>query len=109
MCFDSSVIEKSEKYIRQSRRVKMSQPVRLISLGLRGESVEEIGTTSNVSRDGFYFLTELEHYQEDMRLHVTLPYHLPPDRGNRDCVAQVVRVELFPDGRRSVAVRLLSS
>ena len=43
----------------------------------RGELFKEIGTTSNVSQEGFYFLTKGEHYEEGMRLLVTLPYHSP--------------------------------
>lgn len=87
----------------------MSQPVRLISLRPGDESFDETGVTSNVSREGFYFLTKHEHYLEGMRLRVTLPYHFPPERGDRECLGQVVRVELLPDGQRGVAVRLLPS
>jgi hypothetical protein len=54
-------------------------------------------------------VTNHEHYQEGMRLLVTLPYHCPRDRGDRDYIAQVVRLELLDDGRRGVAVELLSS
>lgn len=68
---------------------------------------EEIGTTSNVSCEGFYFLTKREHYYEGMLLLVTLPYHLPRDRRDRDYLAQVVRVELLDDGQRGVAVQHL--
>ena len=87
----------------------MSQRVRLISSGPGGESFEETETTSNVSREEFYFVSKRDHYVEGMRLRVTLPYHSPPLRSDRECVAQVVRVELLPDGQRGVAVRLLPS
>jgi len=83
--------------------------VRLIPSIPRGELFEEVGTTSNVSREGFYFLTKRDHYQEGMRLLVTLPYHCPRERGDRGYLGQVVRVELLPDGQRGVAVQLLSS
>jgi len=44
-----------------------------------------------------------------MRLVVTLPYHSPRERRDREYIAQVVRVEQFDDGDRGVAVQLLSS
>src|SRR5271165_1133562 len=102
MCSDFSVGDTGQNFHRHSRRVKLSQPVRLVSSGADGEAFEETGTTSNVSREGFYFLTNRDHYLEGMRLRVTLPYHFPPDRRDRECIAQVVRVELLPDGQRGV-------
>jgi hypothetical protein len=101
--------ETAQRYHRRSRRVNLGQPVRLIPSLPRGEFFEETGTTSNVSREGFYFLTKREHYQEGMRLLVTLPYHAPPDRSDCDYLGQVVRVERLDEGRRGVAVQLLSS
>ena len=101
--------ETAQRYHRRSRRVNLGQPVRLIPSLPRGEFFEETGTTSNVSREGFYFLTKREHYQEGMRLLVTLPYHSPPDRSDCDYLGQVVRVERLDEGQRGVAVQLLSS
>ena len=101
--------ETARQYLRRSRRINIGQPVRLIPSIPRGELFEEVGTTSNVSREGFYFLTKRDHYQEGMRLLVTLPYHCPRERGDRGYLGQVVRVELLPDGQRGVAVQLLSS
>ena len=101
--------ETAQRYHRRSRRVNLGQPVRLIPSLPRGEFFEETGTTSNVSREGFYFLTKREHYQEGMRLLVTLPYHSPPDRSDCDYLGQVVRVERLDEGQRGLAVQLLSS
>ena len=101
--------EISRQYHRRSRRISIGQPVKLIPSQPRGEFLEEIGTTKNVSLEGFYFLTKREHYQEGMRLLVTLPYHSPRDRGDREYLAQVVRVEMLDGGQRGVAVQLLSS
>ncbi len=101
--------ETARKYHRRSRRINIGEPVRLIPSIPRGEFLEEIGTTSNVSREGFFFLTKCEHYQEGMNVRVTLPYHSPRDRRDRDYLAQVVRVELLDDGQRGVAVQLLLS
>ena len=100
--------ETAQQYHRRSRRINIGQPVRLIPSLPRGEFLDEIGTTSNVSREGFYFLTKREHYQEGMRLLVTLPYHSPRDRCDHDCLAQVVRVELLDNGQCGVAVQFLS-
>ena len=101
--------EIAQHYHRRSRRIKIGQPVRLLPSLPRGEFLEEIGTTSNVSREGFYFLTSRDHYEEGMRLLVTLPYHCPRDRSDREYVAQVVRVQLLEDGHRGVGIQLLSS
>jgi hypothetical protein len=86
----------------------MSQPVRLRPSSPRGELFDEITNTTNVSREGFYFRTQRDHYQEGMRLLVTLPYHCPPDRVDREHIGQVVRIELLDDGYRGVAIQLLS-
>src|SRR5271157_1960949 len=51
--------ETAQKYHRRSRRINIGQPVKLIPSLPRGEFFfEEIETTSNVSREGFYFLTK---------------------------------------------------
>jgi hypothetical protein len=96
-------------YHRRSRRVTISEPVKVCPCGPRSEFLEEIGTTRNVSHEGFYFLTKREYYQENMRLFVTLPYHSPADLRDREYLGQVVRVDLLDDGQRGVAVQLLSS
>lgn len=106
---DSKVQETTRGYHRRSRRVSIAQPVKLIPSATRGQFFEEVATTSNVSREGFYFLTKRDHYQEAMRLLVTLPYHCPRDRSDRVYVAQVIRIELRDDGQCGVAVQLLSS
>ena len=109
LCSEFKKQETARKYHRRSRRVHIAQPVKLIPSLSNGEFFEEIGITRNVSREGFYFLTERDHYQEDMRLLVTLPYHCPRDRSDVVYLAQVVRIELLDDGQRGVAVQLLSS
>ena len=101
--------ETVRKYHRRSRRISIAEPVRLIPSVPRGEFLEEIETTSDVSLEGFYFLTKHEHYHEGMRLLVTLPCHSPRAPRDRNYLAQVVRIEVFDDGQRGVAVQLLSS
>ncbi len=101
--------EIARNYHRRSRRINIGQPVRLIPSLPRGNFLEEIGIASNASREGFYFVTKREHYEEGMRLLVTLPSHSPRERHDREYLAQVVRVELLDDGQRGVAIQLLSS
>ena len=69
--------ETARQYHRRSRRISIGQPVRLVPFIPRGELFEEIGTTRNVSREGLYFLTKREHYQEGMRLLVHSPITFP--------------------------------
>jgi hypothetical protein len=42
----------------------MRERMKLRPSSPRSESFEEIATTRNVSREGFYFLTKREYYQE---------------------------------------------
>lgn len=51
-------------YHRRSRRIGMSLPVRFLPSVPRGDLLEEIATTRNVSRERIYFLTRREHYQK---------------------------------------------
>jgi len=101
--------ETARHYHSRTHRINIGAPVRLIPSTPRGELFEEIGTTSNVSPEGLYFLTKSEHYQEDMRLLVTLPYHVPSQRCDHIYLAQVIQGELLDNGQRGVAVQLLSS
>ena len=109
LCSVLTTEEAARKYHRRSRRVSIAQPVKLIPSQTRGEFFAEIGITSNVSREGFYFLTKSDHYQEGMRLFATIPYHCPRDRSDRVYLAQVIRIELLDNRQRGVAVELLSS
>lgn len=68
----------------------------------------DIGATKNVSREGFYFLTQQRLYREGMRLFVTLPYHAPGDHRNHEYLGQVTRVDALEGGQWGVAVQLLS-
>jgi len=107
--FDFLVTSTVRTYHRRSRRITVRLPVRICPSFPRGELLDEITNTTNVASEGFYFLTERDHYEEGMRLLVTLPYHRPGDRRDREYLAQVVRIELLDDGKRGVAGELLSS
>lgn len=93
---------------RRSRRLKIGQPLKVRPTDPRGEVFEDISKTKNVSREGFYFLTQRKSYLEGMRLFVTLPYHGAGDLRNHEYVGQVLRVDASQEDQWGVAVQLLS-
>jgi hypothetical protein len=93
---------------RRSRRLKIGQPLKVRPTDPRGEAFEDISTTKNVSKEGFYFLTQSKAYLEGMRLFVTLPYHGMGDLRNHEYVGQVSRVDASREDQWGVAVQLLS-
>ncbi len=90
---------------RRQLRLKFSRPVRVGSEAKYGH-VEEVRNTLNVSRDGLYFTTSLEHYRVGMLTAVTFPYS-PVDPVKTEEMGEVVRVERLGDGRTGIAVRFL--
>ena len=93
---------------RKSRRLKMGQPLKVIATDPGGGMREDSGTTRNVSRDGFYFISKKKGYREGMRLYVTLPFHAPGDLRNHEYLGQVIRVDTLENGEWGVAIQLLS-
>jgi len=93
---------------RRSRRLKIGQPLKVVPTDPSGGIREDTGTTRNVSREGFYFLTKKTGYQEGMRLFVTLPFHKPDDLRNREHLGQVIRVDAMENGEWGVAVQFLA-
>jgi len=93
---------------RRSRRLKIGQPLKVVPTDPRGGIREDSGTTRNVSREGFYFLTKKGGYQEGMRLFVTLPFHKPGDLRNHEYLGQVIRVDARENGEWGIAVQFLS-
>ena len=91
---------------RNRLRIRFSRPVRVGSEAKYGR-VEEVRTTVNVSRDGLYFTTSLEHYYVGMWLMVTFPY-APADPIKKEQIGKVVRLERLADGRVGVAVEFFS-
>ncbi len=87
---------------RNRLRIKFSRPVRA-----KYGRVEEVRTTVNVSRDGLYFTTCLEHYHVGMWLMLTFPY-APADPIKKEQIGKVVRLERLADGRVGVAVEFFS-
>ncbi len=93
---------------RRSRRLKIGEPFKARPTDPRAEVFEDINTTKNISREGFYFLTQKKMYLEGMRLFVTLPYHGLGDLRNHEYVGQVLRVDASREDQWGVAVQLLS-
>ncbi len=94
---------------RRSRRIHIGQPLKVRSTDPHDVSFEEIATTNNVSRDGFYFFSKNKTYRAGMRVFVTLPYHFPRDPHDVEYLGQVARIEVLPDGNLGIGVQLLSS
>ncbi len=101
--------EKRQTERRRTRRVRMKQGMKVRSTSPKGGQFEEIGTTTNVSQDGVYFVTKKDVYREGMRLYVTVPYHSPFSSQNYEYLGQVARIDEMKDGQRGIAVRFLSS
>lgn len=93
---------------RRSRRIKIGQPLKIRPSDPKDAQFEDTNVTTNVSRDGIYFVSKIRTYCEGMRLHVAVPHHSPRDEQDREYLGQVVRVDPLPEGRFGVAVQLLS-
>lgn len=91
---------------RDKRRVKMSQPIRVRFSRPGWVGFDEVLATLNVSRNGLYFVTELDKYAKGMQLQVTYPYSEMPGALNLENTGEVVRVDRLPNGRTGVAVHL---
>jgi hypothetical protein len=89
---------------RREHRAKVARPVYVESTDAKGELFEELRTTRDLGRWGFYFVTEKSSYQRGMVVHAI------PAFGCLNCEyeGEVVRVEQLPAGEFGVAVRLLS-
>jgi hypothetical protein len=94
---------------RRSRRIKIGQPLKLRPSDPKDPHFEEANVTTNVSRDGIYFVSRLDSYYEGMRLFVAVPHHLPSEPQDREYLGQVVRVDTLLDARFGIAVQLLSA
>ena len=94
---------------RRRARVKLSCLILVRPLEPEPEYFENIILTEDSCRDGLYFKTDNALYCQRMRLIVTYPYSLHPNAINQDYLAEVVRRKALPDGRYSVAVRLLTA
>jgi PilZ domain len=94
---------KQGKDRRREPRTQIARPVYVEPADPQGERFEEVRTMRDISRCGFYFVTEKGSYWPGMQVHAI------PTFGcfNIEFVGEVVRVEPLPAGEFGVAVRLL--
>lgn len=91
---------------RTLERVKISIPVHIRAVAPSEHAILEATTTIDVNRQGLCFGTSRDHYEVGMALSLTFPYS-SPGMVRREFVGNVVRVDLLPNGRRSVGVQFI--
>jgi len=89
---------------RRKRRAMISAPVRVRPVDATSGAPEEISTTVDVSRIGFFFITANKHYARGMGVMVTFPYSRAAGEIQAEQAGSVVRVHEMEDGRRGVAI-----
>ena len=89
---------------RSSPRVKIGR--RVLLRPAEPKFPEEVQSTVNTSREGFYFKTHLRHYYVGMRVRVILDYDSDDPCNAAPSFAQIVRVDALHDGSAGIAVRI---
>ena len=93
---------------RRAPRAKLSLPVRIRCFD--SNWTEEIGRTSNVSREGLYFETSAKHYLQpyfrNWKVSVVRNFQ-SGDMANLEETGQIVRTDHLPDGKLGVAIHIL--
>ena len=92
---------------RGSRRCKINQLMRIRPSDPEKEHFEDLRGSRSVSRGGVYFETSETGYELGLRLFVTMPYSRDPAAINREFLAEVVRLDLLPNGLIGVGIKLL--
>lgn len=96
------------KNCRLAPRAQLSLSVRIRCFD--SNWTEEIGRTSNVSREGLYFETSAKHYLEqyfrNWKVSVVRNFQ-PGDIANLEETGQIVRIDRLPDGKLGVAIHFL--
>jgi hypothetical protein len=92
---------------RGSRRCKINQLMRIRPSDPEKEHFEDLRGSTSVSRSGVFFQTNEKGYELGMRLFVTMPYSRDPAAINREYLAEVVRLDLLPNGLIGVGIKLL--
>lgn len=88
---------------RREPRIQVDRLV-YVQLADSGDSYfEEVRSMRDLSRSGFYFVTDRDSYKQGIRLHVVPAFGCL----NLEYLGEVVRVEELPFGEFGVAVRLL--
>lgn len=93
---------------RRSRRVKLSVAARIRPYYQIGGASEELLSATNLSRDGFYFVSQQPTYRENMNLYVACPAGHSQTLADAEC-ARVVRVDSLSKGSWGVAVTFVRS
>jgi CheY-like chemotaxis protein len=89
---------------RRRRRALISAPVRVRSLHVTLDSMDEVSTTLDVSREGIFVSTQLCSYRPGMDVAVIFPYSDHAGAQQVEQVGRVVRIDEMGDGRRAVAI-----
>jgi hypothetical protein len=92
------------KECRLTPRENLSEPV--LVRPCDPQYPEEICTTMNVSRNGFYFVTSTEHYFVGMNVIVTLNFG-PDDPMHHEQIGDVLRLDRVENNKWGVAIRIL--
>jgi CheY-like chemotaxis protein len=91
---------------RTKRRASISAPVRVRSIDLTRNGLDDITTTLNVSRLGILLASASPVYYRSMDVMVTFPHSKAPNAIQAEQTGRVVRISELPDGRRSIAIAL---
>jgi hypothetical protein len=94
---------------RTSLRAKVARKLRIRPSDPDVEHFEETLLSTNVSKHGIYFQTSLDTYSVGMRLFVTYPFTFENDPMKTEYIAEVLRVEQFPDSKFGIAIRLITT
>ena len=88
---------------RREPRVLVDRLVYVQLANSEGGQFEEVRCMRDLSRSGFYFITDRDSYQPGVQLHAVPAFGCL----NLEYLGEVVRVEPLPFGEFGVAVRLL--
>ncbi len=88
---------------RRTRRINVAVPARIRPYYQSPGLSEELLTATNLSRDGFYFISRRPAYHADMNLYVACPAGHSQTSADSEC-ARVVRVEPLGGDAWGVAV-----
>ena len=98
-------MERKSKERRSAPRTQLSGLVRIRPSDPRFPA--EIGTTSNMSPTGLYFLTSAGHYLPGMEVYVTRDFQ-PDVPRNAEEPGAIVRVDRLDSGQCGVAIHVFS-
>lgn len=105
---NTSLLQKAAQPERRgSRRCKINQLMRIRPSDPEKEHFEDLRGSTSVSRSGVSFQTSEKGYELGTRLFVTMPYSRDPAAINREYLAEVVRLDLLPNGLIGVGIKLL--